>query len=213
MKKKISGIMCADFFLLLSHCALPVIRLPVALERQLKQLFPHGEEREQFVAETLNKAITGQANSAEDAPLAVGGTLHLFTDGGSRGNPGQAAIACVLLNPDTGTVVREHYQRIGIETNNVAEYRALIEGLKIARLYHPNTLLCHLDSELIVKQLSGEYQVRMATLQPLFAEIRELGKQFPMIAFKHVPREDNHHADQLVNKALDEHPSPHYEKP
>ena len=191
-----------------------MIRLPAPLERQLKQLFPRAQEREQFVVETLEKALHGSASFIQqELPGAVGGTLHLFSDGGSRGNPGQAAIACVLLDPVTGTVVREHYERIGIETNNVAEYRALIEGLKIARLYHPNKLLCHLDSELIVKQLSGEYQVRMATLQPLFREIRELSEEFAFVSFKHVPREDNHHADRLVNKALDEHPSPHYEKP
>lgn len=190
-----------------------MIRLPASLDRQLKQLFPDTEEREQFVVETLEKALYGDAAVQQELPGAVGGTLHLFTDGGSRGNPGQAAIACVLIDPATGSVVREHYQRIGIETNNVAEYRALIEGLKIARLYHPNKLLCFLDSELIVKQLSGEYQVRMATLQPLFQEIRALSEEFGAISFKHVPREDNHHADRLVNKALDEHPSPHYEKP
>ncbi|TSC97751.1 MAG: ribonuclease HI [Candidatus Peregrinibacteria bacterium Greene1014_49] len=190
-----------------------MIRLPAAIERQLQQMFPRARERDQFVAEVLSRALEHRPKIDEGSPQAVGGTLHLFTDGGCRGNPGQAAIGCVLLDPVSGTVVREHYERIGIGTNNIAEYRALIEGLKIARLYHPNGLVCHLDSELIVKQLSGEYQVRMVTLQPLFQEIRELSKEFRSISFKHVPREDNHHADQLVNKALDEHPSPHYEKP
>ena len=200
----------------LFHCSmlpanfsLHMIRLPASIERQLQEMFPRAREREQFVAEVLSRALESSPKSNE----AVGGTLHLFTDGGSRGNPGQSAIACVLLDPVAGTVVQEHCERIGIETNNVAEYRALIEGLKIAVRYHPNRLVCHLDSELIVKQLSGEYQVRMATLQPLFQEIREMSKEFPAITFKHVPREDNHHADRLVNKALDEHPMPHYEKP
>ncbi len=190
-----------------------MIRLPASLERKLQEMFPKVRERERFVADIVEKELGGQRSMADDENLAVGGTLHLFTDGGSRGNPGQAAIACVLIDPAGGTVVREHYERIGIQTNNVAEYRALIEGLKIARLYHPNQLICHLDSELIVKQLSGEYAVRMATLQPLFQEIRTLSEEFQSVAFKHVPRADNHHADRLVNKALDEHPSPHYEKP
>ena len=197
--------------LLISHCTM--IRLPAAIEHQLQQMFPRARERNQYVAEVISRALQNSPKTEDGSPLAIGGTLHLFTDGGSRGNPGQAAIGCVLVDPVSGTVTREHYERIGIETNNVAEYRALIEGLKIARLYHPNRLVCHLDSELIVKQLSGEYQVRMATLQPLFQEIRELSKAFGAIAFKHVPREDNHRADRLVNKALDEHPSPHYEKP
>jgi len=201
----------ALYSLLLSHCTM--IRLPASLDRQLKELFPDQATREAFVVETLQQALYGEAKPDQDLPGAVGGTLHLFTDGGSRGNPGQAAIACVLIDPSSGSVVREHYERIGIETNNVAEYRALIEGLRIAQLYHPNRLICHLDSELIVKQLSGEYAVRMPTLQPLVQQIRTLSSPFPTVTFTHIPREDNHHADRLVNKALDEHPSPHYEKP
>ncbi|MCB9808027.1 ribonuclease HI family protein [Candidatus Peribacteria bacterium] len=145
--------------------------------------------------------------------LTVGGTLHLFTDGGSRGNPGQAAIGIVIEDPVRGEVVRNHCERIGVETNNVAEYRALIEGLKLAKRYHPNRLICHLDSELIVKQLNGEYRVKMETLRPLFDEINELAQEFPDIVFMHIPRSDNHRADALVNKALDEHPVPQYEKP
>src|SRR3989344_2597039 len=189
-------------------------RLPASLERKLEQLFPKAGDRNRFVAELIAVALEQyDLRQERDENVSVGGTLHLFPAGGSRGNPGQAAIGIILEDPVRGVVVREHYERIGIETNNVAEYRALIEGLKIARLYHPNKLLCHLDSELIVKQLSGEYQVRMATLQPLFREIRELSEEFAFVSFKHVPREDNHHADRLVNKALDEHPSPHYEKP
>jgi ribonuclease HI len=203
------------FFLLfvLSILHSSVIRLPASIERQLQQMFSRARDRDQFVAEVLRRALQSRPKTGEGLPDAVGGTLHLFTDGGSRGNPGQAAIGCVLVDSLTGSVVREHCERIGVETNNVAEYRALIEGMKIAAQYHPNRLVCHLDSELIVKQLSGEYQVRMATLQPLFQEIRELSKVFPAVAFKHVPREDNHHADKLVNTALDDHPSPHYEKP
>lgn len=196
--------------LLISHV---MIRLPASIERQLQEMFPRARERDQFVAEVLGRALQSRPKTEEGLPGAVGGTLHLFTDGGSRGNPGHAAIGCVLVDPLTESVIREHCERIGIETNNVAEYRALIEGLKIAAQYHPNRLVCHLDSELIVKQLSGEYQVRMATLQPLFQEIRALSKEFSAITFEHVPREDNHHADALVNKALDEHPVPHYEKP
>ncbi|PIR52949.1 ribonuclease H [Candidatus Peregrinibacteria bacterium CG10_big_fil_rev_8_21_14_0_10_49_10] len=145
-------------------------------------------------------------------PQAVGGTLHLFTDGGSRGNPGQAAIGCILEDPARGKILREHYECIGIETNNVAEYRALIEGLNIARLYHPNVLVCHLDSELLVKQLSGEYRVRMEALRPYYDEIQELRTTFPGISFVHIPREDNYRADILVNRALDAHPSPKYDK-
>ncbi|NOS68241.1 MAG: ribonuclease HI family protein [Candidatus Peribacteraceae bacterium] len=141
-------------------------------------------------------------------PDAVGGTLHLFTDGGSRGNPGHAAIGCVLIDPTKGVTLKEHAERIGEETNNVAEYRALIEGLKIATHYRPNRLICHLDSELVVKQLNGEYRVKMPTLQPLVDEIHALTMDLPDVVFEHIPREDNWRADALVNKALDEHPAP-----
>ncbi|MBI3331624.1 ribonuclease HI family protein [Candidatus Peregrinibacteria bacterium] len=191
-----------------------MIRLPSSIEKKLKEFFPDPNERSAFVEEAIAQALK-QATGAEeeDLPESIGGTLHLFTDGGSRGNPGQAAIAAILEDPIQGKVIREHYERIGIETNNVAEYRALIEGLKIAKRYMPNRLICHLDSELIVKQLSGEYRVKMATLEPLFKQIQALAMEFPDIVFKHIPREDNHRADRLVNKALDEHPSPHYEPP
>jgi len=191
----------------------PMIRIPATLERELAKLFPRVKERERFVAEAIRQALGDgipQTSSESDVEL-VGGTIHLFTDGGSRGNPGQAAIGCILEDPIRGTVLREHYERIGIETNNVAEYRALIEGLKLANRYHPNHLVCHLDSELIVKQLNGEYQVRMATLKPFIEEIRSIIEDIPSVEFVHIPRSDNYRADALVNKALDEHPAPHYD--
>ncbi|MBI3618527.1 ribonuclease HI family protein [Candidatus Peregrinibacteria bacterium] len=151
-----------------------------------------------------------QPERTEPLPEAIGGTLHLFTDGGSRGNPGEAAIACILEDPARGITLREHAERIGVETNNVAEYRALIEGLKLAEDCHPNRLVCHLDSELIVKQLNGEYRVKMATLEPLHRDVQELSMFFPDVVFRHIPREDNYRADALVNKALDANPSrPH----
>lgn len=190
-----------------------MFRLPPHIERKLLEQFPNARDRGRFVADAIERALTEEDSGEDKTPESVGGTLHLFTDGGSRGNPGQAAIAAILEDPIRGVTLREHYERIGIETNNVAEYRALIEGLKIAQRYHPNRLICHLDSELIVKQLSGEYRVKMPTLQPLVEEIQSLSMEFADIVFKHIPREDNYRADALVNKALDDHPSPHYEKP
>jgi len=180
-----------------------VVRLPAALERKLTDLFPRVRERERFVADLIQKAIEEGGYPCNEQPESIGGSLHLFTDGGSRGNPGQAAIACILEDPATGKVIREHFEKIGIETNNVAEYKALIVGLRLAKRFHPNRLTCHLDSELVVKQLNGEYKIRMHTLQPLVEEIRELMQEFPMVLFKHIPREDNHRADALVNRALD----------
>lgn len=191
-----------------------MVHLPVSLERRLKQAFPRQRDRDQFVADLVKEALEGTCpEGSEESPISIGGTLHLFTDGGSRGNPGQSAIACIIEDPSTGKIVREHYEYIGIATNNIAEYRALIEGLKIARRYHPNRLICHLDSELIVKQMSGEYRVKMPSLRDYFEEIQELKLSFPAVEFVHIPREDNFRADALVNKVLDAHPAPPYEKP
>lgn len=182
--------------------------LPLSLTQKLELLFPHPLERQKFILHAIESAL--QEEQSDEPPEAVGGTLHLFTDGGSRGNPGQAAIACILEDPTQGRILKEHYECIGIATNNVAEYKALIEGLKIVRRFHPNTLTCFLDSELLVKQLNGEYRVKMVALQPLFDTIRTLARSFPHVSFHHIPREDNYRADALVNRALNEHPSPPY---
>ncbi|HVW66951.1 MAG TPA: ribonuclease HI family protein [Candidatus Peribacteraceae bacterium] len=187
---------------------MPVLRIPAALEKRLSDLFPKVREREKFVTQILEEALAGK-EVEEERPEFIGGTLHLFSDGGSRGNPGQAAIAAILEDPVHGKVLKEFKDRIGIETNNVAEYRALIEGLKIAKHYQPNRLICHLDSELIVRQLNGQYQVKMPTLKPYYDEINELVSEMPDVVFTHIPREDNYRADALVNQALDEMPEPH----
>lgn len=183
-----------------------MIKLPAALEKKLAVLFPKVRERERFVADLVSKAIDTAIVPEIQQPLNIGGTLELFTDGGSRGNPGQAAVGCVLLDPTTGAVLKEHSESIGIQTNNIAEYKALIAGMQMAREFQPNHLVCHLDSELVVKQLSGEYRVKMATFQPLIDEILELKSEFPQVTFTYVPRHRNTRADALVNKALDANP-------
>ncbi len=180
-----------------------MINLPARLEKKLKEMIPRVREREKFVADLVEEALTKEIVESAEGPLAIGGTLHLFTDGGSRGNPGQAAIGCVLIDPHAGKIIEEHMARIGIQTNNVAEYEALIAGLRMTKKYRPNRLVCHLDSELVVKQLKGEYRVKMPTLEPLVEEIRELTEDLPDVVFKHVPRADNFRADELVNMALD----------
>ncbi len=181
-----------------------MVRLPLSLQRKLSAIFPDAHDQSEFVAEVIEKAIDTHIPSEKDQPQAIGGTMHLFSDGGSRGNPGQAAVGCVLLDPFTQEIVREHGECIGIETNNIAEYRALITGLKIAEEFHPNHLICHLDSELVVKQLNGEYRVKMATFTPLIQEINERKSRFEKVSFVYIPREKNAKADALVNKALDQ---------
>lgn len=202
------------------HCFLPsafcillsVLRLPATLERRLAEIFPKIRDREQFVKETLEEALSKYEPQVDESEstISVGGTLHLFSDGGSRGNPGQAAIGWIIEDPIRGEVLKEGNERIGVETNNVAEYQALIAGLKAAEQFHPNRLVCHLDSELVVKQLNGEYKVKMPALQVFFDEIKRLADELPDVVFTHIPREDNYRADALVNRALDEMPAPKF---
>jgi ribonuclease HI len=179
-----------------------MIRIPATLERRLKKLFSRARDRDRFVKETIENALNEIESDGEGLPQAIGGTLHLYTDGGSRGNPGEAAIGCVLVEPESKKTLKEYKEAIGIQTNNVAEYRGVIAGLTMAKNFYPNRLVCHMDSELIVKQLSGEYRVKMHTLQPLMEEIQHLIGEFHNVSFCHIPRAKNAHADRLVNEAL-----------
>ena len=130
--------------------------------------------------------------------------FKLHTDGGSRGNPGPAAIGIVLESD--GKVIKEYKRYIGKATNNQAEYEALIEGLKLAGIYWKGHLECFTDSELLVKQVNGEYDVKNKELKVAHAAVEKLAKQFPSITFTHVRRADKFQslADKLVNDALDE---------
>ena len=127
-------------------------------------------------------------------------TLH--TDGGSRGNPGEAAFAYVLEAGD-GTVLAAHGETIGVATNNVAEYRGLIAGLaKAVELAVPDVEVVS-DSELLVKQMRGEYRVKNEALRQLSLEAARLARQLDRVAYRHVRRAHNELADRLVNEALD----------
>ena len=123
-------------------------------------------------------------------------------DGASRGNPGKAAIGVIVLAD--GVPVREIGETIGVTTNNIAEYRALLRGLQEAAALHPRTLRVCSDSELVVRQLSGRYQVRSPALAPLHREALDRLRQFERVVIAHVPREQNRGADALANRALDE---------
>ncbi|HKT83424.1 MAG TPA: ribonuclease HI family protein [Solirubrobacterales bacterium] len=123
-------------------------------------------------------------------------------DGGARGNPGPAAIAAVIRD-DGGEVLAEHGERIGRATNNVAEYRALLLGIERAAALGAGELELVGDSELVVKQVKGEYKVKDATMRELHAQVREALKGFDRWSIRHVRREHNAEADRLVNEALD----------
>jgi ribonuclease H / adenosylcobalamin/alpha-ribazole phosphatase len=126
----------------------------------------------------------------------------LFTDGGARGNPGPAAYGYVLESDD-GSVLAAHGEAIGTATNNVAEYRALVAGLEKALELGVDELEVVSDSELLVKQMRGEYKVKNAALRDLSSQVASLARELGSVSYTAVRREHNELADQLVNEALD----------
>jgi len=126
----------------------------------------------------------------------------LYTDGGARGNPGPAAYAFVL-EADDGTVLDARGEAIGVATNNVAEYRALVAGLERAVEVGVRVLEVVSDSELLVKQMRGEYKVKNHALQDLFLDASRHARRLGEVTYRHVRREHNELADRLVNEALD----------
>ncbi len=128
--------------------------------------------------------------------------ITLRFDGGSRGNPGPAAVG-VVLEADDGTPVCALGRPIGVATNNVAEYRALIVGLEEAKKLGVRNLRVIGDSELVIKQMLGEYRVKNETLRPLFLEAQRLLQNFPFVEIAHNLRGHNELADALANLAMD----------
>jgi ribonuclease HI len=131
--------------------------------------------------------------------------VTVYADGGARGNPGPAAIGAVVLDTTVTPPVRlvAVSEAIGIATNNVAEYRALIAGLEAALAYRPRVLHVRADSLLVINQLRGLWKVKHAGLRPLYDEARALLQRFEHVDLEHVRREFNVDADTLVNAALD----------
>jgi ribonuclease HI len=129
--------------------------------------------------------------------------VRLYTDGGARGNPGPAAAAYVLEAED-GTVLDSCGETIGVATNNVAEYRALVAGLRKARDLGLDDVEVVSDSELLVKQMNGEYRVKNAALIELSLDAAHLAGEIGRVRYRAVRRAENELADRLVNEALDE---------
>ncbi len=145
--------------------------------------------------------LSFEPTSDDDRPAEV----VVYCDGGSRGNPGPAAIGAVVLDPSTDppTRVAEVSETIGITTNNVAEYQALIAGLVAAAPLRAHRVRVRADSLLMIKQVAGEFRVRQPHLKPLHARVKELLRAYDEVDLQHVRRELNTDADALVNAALD----------
>ena len=128
--------------------------------------------------------------------------LVVNVDGGARGNPGPAAIGVVVSEPD-GTVIDEFAERIGVATNNVAEYRAVLKGIERAQALGAGEVELIGDSELVARQLTGAYKVKHPSMKPLHAEALAALSGFDSWRIRTVPRAQNARADELVNAALD----------
>ena len=129
--------------------------------------------------------------------------LVIHTDGAARGNPGPAGAGAVLRRA-SGELVEEASRYLGHATNNVAEYGALILALERAREHGARDVEIRADSELLVRQMSGEYKIRNEALRELVTRAREISRSFARVAYVHVRREQNRDADRLANRAIDE---------
>jgi ribonuclease HI len=129
--------------------------------------------------------------------------IQTNSDGGARGNPGPAAIGLIIREEDK--ILKEYKEFIGETTNNVAEYKALIKTLELALEFRNKEIICYLDSELVVKQVKGEYRVKDEKMIFLFSKVKELEKRFHNINYKHVSRWNKYQqiADKLLNEELD----------
>jgi len=134
--------------------------------------------------------------------VSGGNAITVYVDGAAKGNPGPAGIGVRLELQ--GIVLSEHSEYIGTATNNVAEYKALIYGLEIARRYRVTRVNAISDSELMVRQLNGEYKVKNENLLPLYRSARELAGSFEEFRIRHVSRTENQHADRLANQGIKE---------
>ncbi len=130
-------------------------------------------------------------------------TILAYTDGASRGNPGESGIG-VILKDESGNLLAEHYGYIGRATNNIAEYTALASCLDLVQKMECGNLIVHSDSELMVRQLNGEYKVKDEGIRKHYRRIQKMLEGVPFqFEIRHIPREKNREADQLANRGID----------
>ncbi len=162
----------------------------------------------QLLEEAAERLAPSAARKAEPAPAAEEPRssiprLRLYSDGAARGNPGPSGAGAVLIEPG-GQVVARLGKYLGNQTNNYAEYMGLLLGLKHAKTLGAKEIEIFADSELLIRQLGGRYQVKSTTLRPLYEEAVKLLNDFSRVKLVHVPREMNAAADEMSNRAIDE---------
>ena len=147
-------------------------------------------------------SISGNAGKGASAIDKQFDFLIVNVDGASKGNPGEAGIGVAVFDKDLN-IVQESCEYIGMATNNIAEYKALILGAKLAIKFNARNILFKSDSELMVKQIMGEYRVKNTQLKSLYSEVQSLLGKLPEWEIKHIPREENEEADLLANKGVE----------
>jgi ribonuclease HI len=151
-------------------------------------------------AETV--AVSPKHEGVEVFQYAWPKKLTIYTDGASRGNPGPSSIGVYVIDRN-GALIFEHGEKLGNQTNNFAEYTALIRALELALKNEANDIIIRADSELMIRQMLGIYKVKSPAIVPLHQRCKELSKKFEKVKYEHVRREANVEADRLANQALD----------
>jgi ribonuclease HI len=170
---------------------------------RLGQLLEELAERLGGPAPEPSRAALAAAPPTQPAAGAVPARMRVYSDGAARGNPGPSGAGAVLTDAE-GAVLARVGKFLGRQTNNYAEYMGLIIGLQHARELGAREVDVYADSELMIRQLGGRYQVKSPTLRPLYDEAVQLLKGFAKVRLVHVPREMNKDADEMSNRAIDE---------
>lgn len=170
----------------------------------LKALDVEKQEERDFPLFNINSSREYSTEETAEQSVKTGALkeVKLFTDGGSRGNPGPSAIGYVVLDMDD-QIIQKKSKYLGITTNNQAEYQGLKEGLELCLAMHVRIVHVYMDSLLVVNQMKGLYKVKNRDLWPIYDAIQDLLKKFEKVNFTHVPRELNKIADGMVNECLD----------
>lgn len=161
------------------------------------------EAAERLAAGSGEPKTEPPAPSPTEEPRGAVPRLRVYSDGAARGNPGPSGAGAVLIEPG-GQVVAKLGKYLGHQTNNYAEYMGLLLGLKHAKALGAKEIEVFADSELLIRQLGGRYQVKSPSLRPLYEEAVKLLNDFSRVKLVHVPREMNAAADEMSNKAIDE---------
>ncbi len=181
---------------------LEVLSKTLDLDKTIKKLNITRDAARSMLTSLAGSMAEASPSSAPSGPSGMKGPVDIYVDGASRGNPGEAGAGAAIKAKD-GSVLKRLKKYLGTVTNNVAEYSALVMALEAARSLGLKEVRLFADSELVVKQIKGEYRVKSVDLKPLYMEAIALISGFNRFEIRHIPRELNADADKLANEAID----------